>query len=320
MKKIIVVGMGFLGRYLLRKIHENKIPIKVVGIADLAGYLYDPQGLELSKAIKAADSRKLDSLGLEKGTALDLIEKAEADVMVELTPTNVKTGEPGFSHIMKALETGKNVATSNKGPFVTHFRKIIDKAEEKGLKVFYGATVGGAMPTISMPQNCMKGYGIEAIYGIVNGTTNYILSTMFHEERGFENVLKEAQEMGYAEADPSYDIDGIDAANKMVILANTFFGKNATVKDVKRTGISKISVEAVKLAKRNNRVIKLIAYVDKDRMEVAPMLLPVNHPLNVEGSLNAVVFRTDLANNLVLMGRGAGRETVATIINDILSV
>jgi homoserine dehydrogenase len=317
MKKIIIAGYGFLSKNLVRSIHEQGLDLSVVGISEIHGYLYDPNGLRLKDVIE----KKMDSLpSFKKGTTPDMIKEANADILVELTPTNAKTGEPGYTHIKLALEKGLNVVASNKGPFITHFQDIMRLSKQKGKSVRYDATVGGAIPTIALITDLLRGDQVESVFGILNGTTNYILSTMYHQNRPFDNVLREAQELGYAEADPTYDIDGIDAAGKLVILVNTLFGMDKKVDDVKVTGIRKINPEAMKLAAGRNMVIKLICYADKDRMEVSPMLLPADHPLNVEGTLNALLFKTKIHGDLTLIGRGAGKETVGAILNDILSL
>lgn len=313
-KKIIILGFGFLGKNLVKTINESNLGITIVGISEIHGFIYDKEGISVNAGRFEGHPR------FRKGDSRELIKIADADMMVELTPTNATTGEPALTHIKLALEKGMDVVTSNKGPFVTHFREIMDLAKRKGKTVRYGATVGGATPSIIMVRDALRGDEIKSVYGILNGTTNYILSTMYHEARPFDNVLKEAQELGYAEADPTYDIDGIDAAGKLVILVNTIFGLDRKVGDVKITGVRKITQEAMKLAMESGMTIKLICYADRNRMEVCPMLVPIYHPLNVEGTLNAFFIKTRLHGELTLVGRGAGKETVGAILNDILSV
>lgn len=314
-RRVIIAGFGFLARNLAKAIEDNSLDIKIVGVSEIHGFIHDKEGIRIKELLKGKFNKHPK---FRKGDSTELIKTAEADIMVELTPTNAKTGEPAFTHIKLALEKGMDVVTSNKGPFVTHFAEVMELAKKKGRRVRYDATVGGAIPSIIMVQDCLRGDEIESIYGILNGTTNYILSTMYHESRPFDNVLKEAQELGYAEADPTYDIDGIDAAGKLVILVNTIFGYDKKVSDVKVTGIRKVTPEAMKLAKEAHMTIKLICYADRDRMEVCPMLVPAYHPLNVEGTLNAFFIKTKLHGELTLVGRGAGKETIGAILNDIL--
>ena len=171
----------------------------------------------------------------------------------------------------------------------------------------------------SLVRECLRGDRVIRISGILNGTTNYILSRMFFEEIGFEIALKEAQERGIAEKDPSYDVDGIDAACKLVILANALMKRDVGFGDVERVGIRGITQEAVSLAKKANYAIKLIGTIDR-RLEVAPKLVPVNHPLCVHGTLNAIHLETDLAREITLVGYGAGKETVSAILNDLITV
>jgi homoserine dehydrogenase len=185
----------------------------------------------------------------------------------------------------------------------------------------FEASVGGAMPILNLARQCLSGDEIIGIRGILNGTTNYILTRMLREESPFEIVLREAQELGIAEADPSYDIDGIDTASKLVILANAIMGSDAAYKDVKVQGIRSVTPEAVKLAKDGGYAIKLIGEVSNNRLEVSPRLVSLNHPLNVEGTLNVATFETDVAGEITIVGKGAGAiETNSAILSDLIDI
>ncbi|RLF15618.1 MAG: homoserine dehydrogenase [Thermoprotei archaeon] len=323
--KAIIVGFGFIGRSFAKAIREKLDTIrsldpgfKLVGVADIEGYLLDPNGLDVDRL--SLITRVSEYPGrLYEGNALELIEKSEADILVEATPTNVVDGQPGLSHIEKALSLGMHVVTSNKGPLVVAYRKLTELAKSKGVRLLFEATVAGAIPVFSLVKRCLRGDRIRRIYGILNGTTNYILSRMYFDDVSFEIALKEAQERGLAERDPSYDVEGIDAACKVVILANELMGMDVKLSEVKRVGITRINREAIKLAKKAGYAIKLIAYVG-DRLEVTPRLVPLNHPICVHGTLNALHFETDLARELTLIGPGAGKETVSAMMNDLLSI
>jgi len=323
--KIILVGFGFIGRSFVKALREKNSAIreafpdfKLIGVSDIDGYLLDENGLDLEILSKIRKVYEYPGK-LVQGSSVELIEKSGADALIEATPTNIANGEPGLSHILKALELGMHVVTSNKGPFVVAFRKIMDLAERSGVNVMYEATVGGAIPIFSLKRWCLRGVGIRRIRGILNGTTNYILSKMHFDEVGFENALKEAREKGLAEADPSYDVDGIDAGCKVVILANSILGKNITIKDVEMKGIRGISLEEVIEAKRNGKAIKLIAEIG-EKFQVKPEAIPLNSPFCVHGSLNVIHLETDLAGDLMLIGHGAGKETAAAMLNDLLSL
>jgi len=324
--KVIIVGFGFIGRGLVRtfrdkldKIRRLDEEFKVVGASDSRGYLYNDEGLDLEKL---GDVKRLSDYSTEYregGSAEELIERSDADLMVEATPTNIKNGEPGLTFIKRALNKGIHVVTSNKGPLVVAFRELTSLAEKKGCHLLYEGTVAGAVPIFSLVRECLQGDKIRRISGILNGTTNYILSRMYFEGTSFELALKEAQERGITERDPSYDVDGIDAACKVVILANALMNRNVKFEDVERTGIRRITQEAISLARKSNFAIKLVGIIDR-RIEVAPKLIPINHPLCVHGTLNAIHIETDLARELTLVGYGAGEETVSAVLNDVLTI
>ncbi len=322
---IIIVGFGFIGKETVRALYKKMDIIKrldeefrIVGISDSKGYIYDERGLNLEKLINI--ERLSDCMTYKEGrSAEELIEEEDVDLMVEATPTNIENGEPGLTFIRKALKRGIHVVTSNKGPLVVAFKELTTLAKTNNCHLLYEGTVAGALPVFSLVRKCLQGDKIRRIMGILNGTTNYILSKMYFEGTSFELALKEAQERGITERDPSYDVDGIDAACKIVILANALMNKDIRFDDVKRTGIRRITQEAVSLAKKANFAIKLIGIIDK-RAEVAPKLVPINHPLCVHGTLNAIHIESDLAGRITLIGYGAGKETISAIMNDIFTI
>jgi len=193
-------------------------------------------------------------------------------------------------------------------------------ARETGGMLLYEATVAGAIPVFNLVRSTLRGNKIESVSGILNGTANYILSRMSSEKMSFEGALKEAQELGYAEADPSYDVDGIDAAIKLVILVNSLLGVECRFKDVSIQGIRQVTPEAIELAEKDGYVIKHIAS-SSDCLEVAPRLIKKTSPFAVGGSLNVVRLKTDLIGDLTLVGKGAGGiETASSVLNDILEI
>jgi len=324
--ELLIVGFGFIGQTLARTIYQKielikraDRDLKIIGVSDSEGYLLDEKGLDLERLSKISGTSDYSERFLEGGSSLEMIEVSGADIMVEATPTNIKDGEPGLTHMKTALTLGIDVVTANKGPLVVAFRDLQKLAESMGCEFRYEGTVAGAMPVFSLVDECLQGDRIIKVSGILNGTTNFILSKMYFEETSFEIALKEAQERGITEKDPTYDVDGIDAACKVVILANAIMDRDAKLKDVERVGIRGITTEAVSLAKRSNFAIKLIGTIDKN-LEVAPKLVPINHPLCVHGTLNALHFETDLAKELTVVGYGAGKETVSAVLNDIISI
>ena len=323
--RVAIIGFGFIGKELVKAI-KGKISLlkeidedfKIVGVADSKGYVYCDRGLNIEDLCEINKLSKHPDYSFGK-TAIDLIDENLCDMIVEATPTNIKNGEPGLTHMREALKRGIHVVTPNKGPLVLAFRELTSLAEKNDCELLYEGTVAGAIPIFSLVKECLCGDKIIRLSGILNGTTNYILSRMFFEGISFEIALKEAQERGITEKDPSYDIDGIDAACKVVILANALMKRDVKFGDVKITGIREITQEAITLAKRSNYTIKLIGEVDK-RLEVAPKLVPINHPLCVHGALNAIHIETDLAREITLIGYGAGKETVSAVLNDLITV
>ena len=323
--RISIVGFGHVGsgvaEVVMRKhdeiLRKHGLDLRIVGIADLKGAIIDEEGLNRDEIARfGAGGALLDM------SSLELIREIEHEVMVEATPTNVTNGEPGLTHIITALNSNRHVVTSNKGPLALEYRKLMELAERKGRELRFEATVGGAMPLISLIRENLAGNGITAIRGILNGTCNYILTRMTNENLPYEHVLREAQEIGIAESDPSKDVEGIDTAVKLVILANSVFGMDATYRDVRVQGITEITPDALKLARDAGYAIKLIGDVDIDgRLEVAPRLVPVSDPLNVGGTLNVATIRADLAGDITVIGKGAGPiEAASAILSDIIAI
>lgn len=317
--KLMIVGFGNIGRGLAKTLLDKKASLKkagvnlvVVAVCEAAGCAIDEKGLDLKRLLSG-------QLKWSKKKTLDVISCVDADIVVELTPGNIKTGQPGLSHIRCALKSKKHVVTSNKSPIVLAYHELVKLAGENDVSLRFEATVGGAIPIISSCERDLSGNMIKNIYGILNGTTNYILTKMDDEGIDFESALAEAKQLGYAESDPTYDISGLDTASKIVILANALMDANVTIADISVTGIENITPEAVEVAKEYGYTIKLIGDVAK--REVSPKLLPMEHTLNVGGSLNAILVDADLAGEVTLVGHGAGpMQTSSAILSDILAI
>ena len=317
MIRCVILGYGFLGRRLAKELALNGVEgVKLVGIASSKGHIYREKGFkpgELPEDItKASDFRE--------GSSLELVDGRLADLLVELTPTNIRDGEPGLSHIRRALEEGMDVVTANKGPMALAYEELTGLAEERGVMLLYEATVGGGMPLISLQKRCLMADELLEIRGILNGTTNYILSRMHFEGMTFDLALREAQMLGIAERDPSLDINGIDTALKMVILANSLMNARRKLSDVKVKGIRKVTSEAVAAAKESGMAIKLIGTASEEELSVAPRLIKLGDPLCIHGTLNAVNFKLRILGNLTIIGEGAGESTVSALLNDIREV
>jgi homoserine dehydrogenase len=250
-----------------------------------------------------------------------VIESVEAEVVVEVTPVNIKNGEPALSHITKAFKTGKHVVTTNKGPLALAMPALTELAEYNNVYLRFSGTVGGGTPMLEFAKRCLAGDRILAIRGILNGTTNYILTEMAQNRVTFQDALTNAQKLGYAEREPSMDIDGFDTACKVVILSNWIMNKKITLKDIDRTGIRDVSLQDLDEASKRGNTIKLIGSIDENKSTVKPTEIAKNNPLCVSGVLNAITFSTEYAGEQTLIGRGAGGvETASAVLRDLLDI
>lgn len=319
--KVAILGFGSVGQGVARMIRQKNLGLTITAIADSQSGLIDRNGIDPTDIL----SRKKEGLPVGKPgiTARAIIMSADYDVLVEVTPTNITSGEPATTHIRTALERGKHVVTSNKGPVALHYRELRDFAASRGVALRYEATVGGAIPIIHVLEHDLMGNEVRGLHGIMNGTCNYILTRMSEEGLTYEQALAEAREMGYAEADPTYDVKGIDTAIKLIILANSIWDLNARFADVELTGIDQVTPDALRLAEEDDATIRLVAEAIPARklLRVSPRILPRGHPLVVQGTLNAVTLETDMAGSLTFIGKGAGSvETASALIGDLLFI
>jgi homoserine dehydrogenase len=326
--RLALVGFGTVGQGVAEAVVMKKdllrdrfgADLEIVAVFDSKTFAHDPQGLNPLEMV----ARKQAGKGLGKTRSqdvADMLKHLEYDVLVEMTPTNILDAEPGYTNMCVALETGHDVVTSNKGPLALKYRSLDGLARKNGVELRFEATVGGATPIINLSRELLLAEKVESMKGILNGTCNFILSRMGEEGLPFEYVLKEAQEMGYAEANPSYDIDGIDSASKLAILANAIMGLDVTYHDVRRVGIRRVTQEAVELAAKERKVIRLIGEVNGGGVEVSPRMVPLGHPLAISGTLNVLHIHTDLAGAITVVGRGAGRkETASAIMSDLVGL
>ncbi|OLS12309.1 MAG: homoserine dehydrogenase [Promethearchaeota archaeon CR_4] len=327
MVNLSLIGYGTVGKDVVRSVASKgvlfgeKIQKKLVftEIYENDGAVTNPKGINLESLV--ADGNLRQHPDWKPGIkTLDHIVRGAGQIIIEATPTNPNTGEPGLSHVLAAIQAGKHVVSSNKGPFYLQYAKILNLAKEKKVKVRFGATVGSAIPILAA-KDTLAGCEVVEIQAIINGTSNFILSRMTTENEPFELALKEAQQLGYAEADPTLDVGGYDAAGKLVILANHLMGWSKTIKDVKIEGITRVTSEGVELAKKKGLLIKQIAFAKDGKLEVGLRLIPQTSPLATMGTLNAIMLRTDVAGDYYFMGRGAGGPEAATgILSDVIYI
>ena len=251
-----------------------------------------------------------------------IIHDPEISIVIEL----MGGVEPARTYILQALEAGKNVVTANKDLLAEHGQELMEAAERNHRDLCFEAAVGGGIPIIRPLKECLAGNEITEVMGIVNGTTNYILTKMTQEGWDFDDALKEAQRLGFAEADPTADVEGLDAGRKMAILASIAFHSRVTFKDVDVKGITKITAKDIQYAKEFGYTLKLlgVARNEDGKMEVgvSPMVIPSTHPLaNVNDSFNAVFVHGDAVDDAMFQGRGAGEfPTASAVVGDLISV
>ncbi len=335
--KLLFIGFGTVGQGLAELIVEKwdllvrdyDLDLKVVGISDiLKGSVYNPDGIDLEQGLHAvSDGASLSNLGdsVFTGDALDMIQQADADVMIEVTYTDLKTAEPATQHIRSALEKGMHVVTSNKGPPALHLRELQSLAEERGVKFLFEGTVMSGTPLLNLIRETLVGCEISEIRGILNGTTNYILTRM-EEGLTYDDALASAQKLGFAEAVPDADVRGWDALAKVTILGNVVFGQSLRPFDNPCKGITDITPEDIAAAMERGRRYKLIGRVWKERgvarASVAPEEVDLTHPLaSVGGATNALTISTDNLGEITIVGPGAGkRETGYGLLIDLIHI
>jgi homoserine dehydrogenase len=335
--RLLFLGFGTVGQglaeLLLAKRDELKkrygFDWKVTGIADtLKGNAYDPKGIDLAKALElAAKGESLAALdhGAKGWDALAMARQAEADVLLEATYTDIKTGEPATSHIKAALERGLHVVTTNKGPLALHYLELAQLAAKRNVEFLFEGTVMSGTPVLNLVRETLAGAEILEMQGILNGTTNYILTRM-EEGLSYEAALAKAQELGYAEAVPDADVLGWDALAKVTILANVVFGAALKPTDSPCEGITKITAADIAKAKADGKRYKLIGRVWREggavRAAVAPRLVDLSQPLaGVMGATNAVAIKTDALGEVTIVGPGAGKaQTGFSMLTDLLHI
>ena len=334
--KIAISGCGNVGTALLELLHEKRAELKekygfefeVTLIIDLfKGTVADNNGLNLTAVLDALHTENsLKSLGKDaEGDFTALLEQAEVSVLCEATPTNVETGEPALSHIRTALSKGIDVSTTVKGPLSLAYDELVALAEQNSAQLKFEGVVMSGTPFIAMLNHGLAGCKILKIEGIINGTTNFILSKMANGS-SYEEAFNIAKELGYTETDPSGDIDAWDPAVKTVILTKMLYGKEISVKDVERVGIANVTLEDMERAKEDGCTIKLIAGVEnnhgKIKAYVAPKKIPFSHPLaSINGAINAATVYTDNLGTTTIIGPGAGRRaTGQAMLLDLLTM
>ncbi|MFC6716570.1 homoserine dehydrogenase [Natrialbaceae archaeon GCM10025810] len=308
--KLAVLGAGAVGAAVADLAGEYGH--EVVALADSSGAAVDDDGIDVAGALeRKAGGEPVGSA--DPATAFE----SDYDVLVEATPTTLDDAEPGFSHAKRALEADRHVVLANKGPVAERYEELRALEAESAGSIRFEATVGGAIPVLSTIEDCTP-EAVTAVRGVLNGTANFILTRMAAEGLDYEHVLAEAQDLGVAEADPTFDVDGTDAALKFVILANVLADGGFSLKDAAVKGIQNIPGSALDLAAEDGRTIRLIGEATRAGVRVGPRLVPENSALAVTGTRNIVELETRHAGSLASSGRGAGGpETATAVLSDV---
>ena len=328
--RIILCGFGVVGQSLAKLLESRAEDLyaryglkpRIIGVFDSKGSAVDVTGLDVTRLIQI--KKKYGSVRKYSNTknnvsGIQMINELEAEVVIETTASNYKDAEPGMSHIINAMKHGMHVISVNKGPLALAFPSLMELATYNHVIFRFSGTVGGGTPILDYAKNSLKGERIISFDGILNGTTNYILTNMT-KGMSFNDALNDAKKRGYVEADESLDLDGLDAAAKLVILANWIMGMKVTMPEIKRIGIRKIDSDDIRKAAANNSAIKLIASCDNGLI-VKPKELPFDNPLCVSGTLNAISFTSEHSGTQTIIGKGAGGiETASSILRDLIDI
>ncbi|MFT3875124.1 MAG: homoserine dehydrogenase [Propioniciclava sp.] len=334
---LALIGFGGVARALAEIIRDDSdhladavgFRMRVVAITDLnLGTLTQPDGIDLDAVL--ALPRGTNFAGLPGGSAeVDneaVIRDSNAAIVVEATFTNPETGEPALSHVRWALESGKHVTTTNKGPVALAGTRLLELAAQHGRRFEFEGAVMSGTPVLRFASQMLAGNRIRGVQGILNGTTNYVLGRLA-DGLTLDDAVREAQELGYAEADPTADIEGSDVCLKVSILASRVMGVDIAPEAIPTEGISGITSEDIETARHNGQVWKLIGSVTRTpdgttTARVCPIALENIHPLaGISGATNAVTFDTDLLGQVTVSGPGAGRvETAYALLSDIIAI
>lgn len=307
--KIAILGLGTVGSGIYRVIENEKEKIMhKEGINfTVAKVLAKDYSISIPEELKAKD-----------------IDEIVNDPEIQIVAEVIGGIHPAMDFILACLKKGKTVVSANKELIAKHWPEIDKAAKESGAGFYYEASVGGAIPVIKAVWDSLQANTIESVYGIVNGTTNYILSKMADEGRDYEEVLKEAQDLGYAEANPTSDVDGFDSMYKLSILGSLAFHARVPVEYIYREGISKITRKDIEIGRELGYEVKLLAIGKRQgnaiQMRVHPTMIPKEHPLaNIKGSFNSIYINGSAVGEMMFYGRGAGDlPTASALVSDMI--
>ena len=327
-----IIGFGGVSKAFIKLLIEKEknlkkkgLELKIKYIIKSNGGIYNKDGINLEEII-TADYKLTGFNFIEDINISTIIKNKDIDTLVELTSTNIETGEPGLTHIKLALENGINVVTGNKGPILLEYKNLKKIADENNVKLGIGCTTGGALPSINVGSFDIAGSDILSIEGILNGTSNYILTEMYENEVDYDEALEKAISFGIAEANYKLDVEGYDTASKILILANVLMDANLYLKDIKIEGINNLKKGDILEEKSKGNKIKLIGkvYIKDEivRAYVKPEILNSEHPLYfVDNKNKGVCYKTDTLGDISIIGGASGTiNAAASILRDIINI
>jgi homoserine dehydrogenase len=336
--RVVVCGLGRVGKAFVNLLIQKEkdlqsrygLDLKVTAAVDIGGAAVSPQGLPLKELMahleKGGSVETLHGFGRKGFTGVEALSSDFADLLVETTPTNIKDGEPGLTHLLTALKNKRHVVTAAKGPLVLRYKDLKTLAEKNRVKLMISAATAAALPTLDVGLSCLAGTEVISAEGILNGTTNYILTRMHEEGTPYADALAEAQRMGVAEPDPSLDVEGRDTGNKILLIANEVFQAGLSLQDISVQGITKVTPAEIQGAKKEGKIIKLIGKVEKKNgkivASVAPLALPTEHPLaGIRGTEKAISYMTDTMDRVTVSGGKSNPVgAAAALLKDVIRI
>lgn len=329
-----IIGFGGVSKALIKLLEDKNeyldnlgIDIKVKYIIKSNGGIYNNLGINLKEIISNDYNLNLETFKFKEDISINtIIKNKDIDMLVELTSTNIETGEPGLTHIKSALENSINVVTGNKGPILLQYNNLKKLSDANNVKLGIGCTTGGALPSINVGTFDIAGAEVLAIEGILNGTSNYILTEMYENEVDYNEALKKAISLGIAEANYKLDVDGYDTASKILILANVIMNSGLGIDDIKIQGINLLDKSLIINEKKNGNKIKLIGKIYKEdnqiKAYVKPEVIGKSHPLYfVDDKNKGVLYSTDTLGDISVIGGASGTiNAAASILRDIINI
>lgn len=334
---MLLMGAGNVGRRLMellvlkeQRLRELGLDLSLTGVADTSGVAMSPSGLGLQRLVDLKAEGKgvaeYPRWGRPGVSALEMVQTAKADLLLEAAPANMKDGQPGLACIETALSRGMHVVTADKVPLVLAFPQLMELAQKRGVRLQFDATVAGGLPAVNIGRRDLAAAHVHRLEGILNLTTNYILTRMADDGLSYAEALADAQAAGHAETDSTLDVEGWDAANKLVILAQSVLGQPATLDDVDVEGITQITEEMLRSAASRGKRVKLVATAEEHGdgygLSVRCVELEASHPLAQLGPKQmGIVYHTDISGAIAAaIVEETPVPTAAAMLRDVIDI